>query len=695
MSQIKSRNKSRKASAAQTDAMAHAVSHLETDVQATAALGTGTWDDSMVYANLPDEEIEYASKVDFSVLKCSLKEVNILNDESVRLLKEEQLYEYISYLAETLYFYVGQYEAISTQFANAMELILNQRNELFGSTSQRFSSLFGKKAEEPESSTGRKNRKNSKPNADGEDGTQSPEISSANASDLCNAEQLNKDTDCPQDEENENTEVTKDESQERTKRQPKRSVGCAAKIYEGATVKHFDCTLSQSELDSLFGEGGWKEMSSAERIATEYAIIPAKVIVKMFHLHAYCAKDCSNASVPGLVRAKSPIVRAREKSPLSSGLLAYVFYDRNAMRLPVNRICAHLQSMGLKITPQRIYENMRYYYGYFKILVDYMWTILLNSRYIQIDETPVLYYEKDAHKRMRGYLWVFTTSEMLIDRRPITLFYFAQGRGADVLRECLRGFKGVVGSDGYNVYHLFASESGGDVINAGCLDHFRKRVVAALRAVPNLKEMSEEERLKIPAYVIMLKLNKVFQLERKTKMLNTKEERDEYRKGVVKDAFDELVQTTLNVNLDNCPAESYTSRAVRYMQNQEIYLREFLEDSNIASNNSECERKFAFVAMLRNQIKMFGSLLGAEIAAVFESIEQTARAYTPNTLTYYKYLIDKMCPFIRAKLEEDPNVDFSTMEEMQQFLVWSPEYRQYAEAERENEEILTSVIEYF
>ena len=92
--------------------------------------------------------------------------------------------------------------------------------------------------------------------------------------------------------------------------------------------------------------------------------------------------------------------------------MANVLYERNALRIPVSRICDDLQTMGLKMTPQRLYENLYYYGGFFQILQDQMWTILLNTDYIQIDETPVRYYDRQAHQMKRGYIWVFTTSEM-------------------------------------------------------------------------------------------------------------------------------------------------------------------------------------------------------------------------------------------------------------------------------------------
>lgn len=704
MARVKGRTISRKATMAQTSAMAETVSCLETDAAATAALGENIGTGSVIYATLPDEEIEFSTKVDFSVLKKELMEVAILDDDSVRLLPKEQLYEYAAGLAKTLRFYVGQYQAVAEQLGNAMELILNQRIELFGSTSQRTSSLFGGKGErDPEKaySVG--------DSSSGQAAVGTPEVPQSPGN-LNPSEQdpipVSPDPEQPEHKEQgeEIPEAGKgngvaipgnDTPSGSTKGQPKRTAGCAAKVYEDAVVRHFHCTIPESRLDQLFGGSGWKELTEGERIATEYAIIPATVVVKVFHLHAYCAKDCSDPAVPGVVRARSPIIRSRQKSPVSGGLMASVLYSRNALRIPVSRICDDLNAMGLKMTPQRLYENLHYYDRFFQYLLDQMWIVLLSAHYIQIDETPVRYYDKETHRSRRGYLWVFTTSEMLVGGMPVTLFYFAEGRGADVLSRCLRGFEGVAGSDGHSAYHVFARESGGTVTNAGCLDHFRKRVVAALRAIPNLREMTEQEKLGIPAYVIMLKLNRVFDLERRTKKLATKEERDAYRQGPVRDAFDELVETTLGISLHDCPVGSYTSKAIKYMQNQEVYLREFLEDSNIASNNSKCERKFAFFATLRNQIKMFGSARGAEVAATLESIEQTAREYTGNTRIYYKYLIEKMCPFIRDKQKEDPDVDFQALEEFQQFHVWSDEFKAYKETVQQKEEIVTSIIEYF
>ena len=55
-----------------------------------------------------------------------------------------------------------------------------------------------------------------------------------------------------------------------------------------------------------------------------------------------------------------------------------------------------------------------------------------------------------------------------------------------------------------------------------------------------------------------------------------------------------------------------------------------------------------------------------------------------------------MCPFIQEKKEENPDVDFSTIEEFQRFHIWSEEFSEYEHLVRKSEEEnLAPVIEYF
>ena len=136
------------------------------------------------------------------------------------------------------------------------------------------------------------------------------------------------------------------------------------------------------------------------------------------------------------------------------------------------------------------------------------------------------------------------------------------------------------------------------------------------------------------------------------------------------------------------PEGSYLDSAIRYMENQEVYLEEFLKDGNIACQNSKSEQKIAFFAVLRGQIKMFGSFRGAQVASTLEGLEQTARKHVKETRIYYQFLLDKLLPYIRKQNKAHPGetIDWGHTEELDQFMPWSEEYAEYEKELKKQEQ---------
>ena len=656
------KNQSRRASSDQSATMERLLSGLMPDSDGTAALKAacegGEESSRFLTGDLPDEEREAVRKVDFSVLEQMPPAFFLFPDEIVKQMDVAQATAYAISLGKALKAYQKIYLSMAKQLANARELVLNGQNALFGRSSQRFSALMGKGKKTADDA-----KKGKEPAENG------PDI---------------PDGQTPADPGKED----KDPKQP-PKGHPRRQKGCADRVCRNAQENVIHVYKDTQELDRIFGKGNWEEATKAQKVIKSYRVIPAKVVVDKYILHQYRAKDpdiCQNA--PEFCTAKMPFERLRPKSRVSSSLMAYLLYCRNSLRMPVDRVCSHVAALGLNLTPQQVYENLSYYEAYFNILQERKWTKLLDCHYLQIDETPVRYYDWKEKKVKRGYMWSFTASEMLDDAEKITLFYFAEGRGADVLRECLSGFTGVIGSDGHSAYQVFARESEGTVTNAGCLEHFRKRVVAALRAIPDLGRMTEEEKRKIPAYVILERLNKVFELERKVKALRSKTEREAFRQDQVKEAFEAMVTETLGLKKNGQPEGSYLDNAIRYMENQEVYLEEFLKDGNIACQNSKSEQKIAFFAVLRGQIKMFGSFRGAQVASTLEGLEQTARKHVKETRIYYQFLLDKLLPYIRKQNKAHPGetIDWGHTEELDQFMPWSEEYAEYEKELKKQEQ---------
>jgi hypothetical protein len=435
------------------------LSHGTIQVKAYGGLYHGQTKQS-IYASLPDEERDLLKKVDFSVLQRTLPEPAVFDDESVRMLGKDDLIGYAIGLSSLLMLYVGQYSSVARELGNAMELVLNQRAVMFGRSSQRSSSILGNggkaktgtntgtggaAADGPPAATP---PEDVPPTDDTAAGCPSGETAAADTPANGTAEEGAADGPPP------------GAGGWKKKNRPRRSDGCARKVCENAKILNIDSGIPKERLDAVYGEGSWKRLPSADRTVTEYTVIPTTIIVKVYHLYAYSAADCTDPEAPGIMRAENPLSgkRARAKSPISSGMMADILHKRGTLRLPVSRICGSYHSMGLALTPQRVHENISYYSGLFRHLLDRLWAELLQCRYIQADETPVRYYDREKGEMRRGYLWVFTTSEMLIGCRPITLFHYAEGRDAEVLRRCLgdRGFEGVVGSDGLSSYHVFS-----------------------------------------------------------------------------------------------------------------------------------------------------------------------------------------------------------------------------------------------
>ncbi len=324
----------------------------------------------------------------------------------------------------------------------------------------------------------------------------------------------------------------------------------------------------------------------------------------------------------------------------------------------------------------------------FAPLVCRLWYHLLQADRIQIDETPSIVQEvrrRDNAPSSLCYMWDFRTSELLVSLPEVVLFHFDESRGTEVLEECLPGFSGIISSDGHSPYHGYAEKSGGDIRNAGCLNHARSRFAKVLRANPSFKKLSEEERREIPAYRIIEMFRKIFQEDAKLKEVSP-QERLEQRRKTVRPLFEKLSGYIHSFGPDDFVGGGLMEKALNYFKNQQPYLEGFLSDPFVPNNNSACERDHAGYAILRNNIKFIDSIDGAAATADLYSLAATAKAHGADFYTYILYILKKL----PGVLEEQEEKDFRNMEALDAFMPWSAEYREY---EREEWELRKKILE--
>jgi hypothetical protein len=129
--------------------------------------------------------------------------------------------------------------------------------------------------------------------------------------------------------------------------------------------------------------------------------------------------------------------------------------------------------------------------------------------YLQIDESPVKVLDPEVKgKAAQGYLWFYS--------RPggYVFLEFHQSRGRDGPRERLRGFRGTMQTDGYELYDALRREQPRTLKRIGCTAHARRRFYKAL-----LESCSE-------SLWFIGQMRQLYQLERELKDGTPQERRD-------------------------------------------------------------------------------------------------------------------------------------------------------------------------
>jgi transposase len=126
-------------------------------------------------------------------------------------------------------------------------------------------------------------------------------------------------------------------------------------------------------------------------------------------------------------------------------LTSVVAYLRTVMRLPVRQIQADLCTLhGLKISGAEIVERLHRAKGQLHLAVAALKQQIRASPAVQADETG---WREDGKN---GDIWSVNTPE-------VRYYEYHHSRGSEVVKQLLaESFEGVLGSDFYASYHIYA-----------------------------------------------------------------------------------------------------------------------------------------------------------------------------------------------------------------------------------------------
>ena len=377
------------------------------------------------------------------------------------------------------------------------------------------------------------------------------------------------------------------------------------------------------------------------------------------------------------VGADHMMVRIPNGNPLLRGSLvspsigAMVMYNLAAMGLPFYRQSQDLARDGVILSRQTMSNWTINLSGiYLRPVYDMLCVQVRMYSHNQVDETHWTVIDDGRRAGSVSYFWAHTTSELL-DVPPVAVYCFEITRGTDHLRNFYGDhFKGVITSDGYAAYPVYASETGGEVSVSGCLAHCRRYFWYAL-LVLNITGLDAEQVRDLPEVKALTLIREIYLADEPLKEVPA-EERAEGRDKTVRKKTDAFFAFIDSLDIEDPSFSGKLVQAVTYARNQKERLTKFLDDPCIPIDNLNTERRIRPVSTIRRNSLFTYSIDGAEAFAMVLSLVETAKANGAHPYYYLKYLLEVMPGYVCHPHTGSPE---------ERLFPWSEEYKAYEEEE--------------
>lgn len=388
--------------------------------------------------------------------------------------------------------------------------------------------------------------------------------------------------------------------------------------------------IPEADLNRMF-PNGYKELPSVETTHVEYQ--RARYLRHRDIVHVYAGKDANGDDY--IVKANGPKVLL-PKSILTPSLFGSVFEAKYVNAQPLNRISETLKYNEVNISRQVmagwcIEVSKRYLVP---VLIE-MHRWLLMGKLIHCDETPFKVTNDGRPGNPKSYMWVYHTDQQY-GSPPIFIYEYRPTRKTENPREFLKGYKGVLLTDGYQVYHTLKKENPDTLKVAGCWVHAKRKYAEIIKA------LGEKKSAGTIAYEGNQRIAAIIHVNNMVKGKSNKEilaHRQRSVKPLVDDYFD-WIKTTLDTMVIDKASKTY--KALSYSLHQEEYLREFLDDPIIPMDNNDAERSIRTFCVGKHNWKICDTKNGAETSGMLYSIAETAKANGLKPAEYMQYLLEQI-----------------------------------------------------
>ena len=378
-------------------------------------------------------------------------------------------------------------------------------------------------------------------------------------------------------------------------------------------------TDENGKLKDEYVEIGTDESSRLEHIA-------AKTYIKKTVIHKVMLKSDSNDKTPEdrrIICARLPLAPVN-RCMAGASVLADIIIGKFMYHLPFYRQIQQYKESGITISDSTMGGWYEAAVEKLKLLYDILRQHILQSEYIQIDESVLPVIDSEKHKARKGYEWCVRDAI-----RGAVMFYYDRGsRGGKVAREILGAYKGAVQCDGYDAYDQF--EKNDNITVYGCWAHARRKFVDAL---------NENNRLATEALCFIRKIYKV-ESDANKAGLNA-DERKEQRLKISYPTI-RLFETWMKETYLKVLPNSKMGDAIEYTYSLLPRLSRYVNDGRINIDNNLIENAIRPLALGRKNYLFCGNDASAYRAAIVYSLISTCKAVDVDPRTWMEDVLRKI-----------------------------------------------------
>lgn len=310
----------------------------------------------------------------------------------------------------------------------------------------------------------------------------------------------------------------------------------------------------------------------------------------------------------------------------SSNLLALIMVQKFIDHLPLTRQAKIFKRHGCKLSVKSMVRWVEKVSVWIDPIYDLMLWELLQGDYLQVDETPVTFCDPDQgiKKSKKGYFCVVSRPDDHI------IFTWSKTRSHKDVTTHLKGFKGLLQSDGYGAYENFAQDNK-EIESLGCMAHCRRKFVEAEPYNP---------RESLIVIKLMQRLYHVEKLIRQSEPKLSETEVCELRQRFSKNTLNRLKRVFEIIQRRNLPQDP-VRKAANYALNQWESLVRYIDHGQTQIDNNLAENAIRPTAIGKKNWMFIGHPNAGGRAAKIYSILISCERAKINPQRYLSYILGK------------------------------------------------------